>query len=133
LEEIKSRDGSVIAIVVNKQFHKDGINFLSKRHYSLQLGINSYKQGDIIKPHIHLNREITLMDLQEVIYIKNGETLVNLYDSNRELIKSIKLCTGDLIFFVSGGHGFEMSEDTVFIEVKQGPYLGKNKDKVILE
>jgi hypothetical protein len=29
----------------------------------------------------------------------------------------------------SGGHGFELLEDSVFIEVKQGPFV-EGKDKV---
>lgn len=82
---------------------------------------------------MHLNRKITIMNLQELVYIKSGETLVNLYDSNGELFQSVNLSTGDLIFLVSGGHGFEMFQDTKIIEVKQGPYLGKDKDKVMFE
>lgn len=127
-----SASGETIAIVVKKSFKKDGVSFISKNHFPLQLGISSYTKGDKIKPHIHIDREITVKNLQEVVYIKSGRVKVNLYDSNRELFKSIKLSTGDLIFFVSGGHGFEMFKDTTIIEVKQGPYLGKDKDKVKL-
>jgi hypothetical protein len=39
---------------------------------------------------------------------------------------------GDTIFFVAGGHGFTMLEDSKIIEVKQGPYFGKDKDKLML-
>ena len=28
------------------------------------------------------------------------------------------------MLMVGGGHGFRMLEDTVFLEVKQGPYTG---------
>ena len=34
------------------------------------------------------------------------------------------LKTGDVILLVSGGHDFEMLEDTDMVEVKQGPYSG---------
>ena len=37
--------------------------------------------------------------------------------------------TGDVILLVSGGHGFEMLEESEIIEVKQGPYAGE-EDKV---
>ena len=133
MEEIISASGETIAIVVKKSFKKEGVNFISKNHFPLQLGISSYIKGDKIKPHVHIDREITIKSLQEVVYIKSGRVIVNLYDSNRELLKSVKLSTGDLIFFVSGGHGFEMFKDTTIIEVKQGPYLGKNEDKVMLD
>ena len=32
--------------------------------------------------------------------------------------------------FARGGHGFEMMQDSEMIEVKQGPYDGKVKDKI---
>jgi hypothetical protein len=34
-----------------------------------------------------------------------------------------------VIVLVSGGHGFEMLEETEMIEVKQGPYTG-DADKI---
>lgn len=31
---------------------------------------------------------------------------------------------GDMIQLVSGGHCFKCLEDTIFLEIKQGPYTG---------
>ena len=42
------------------------------------------------------------------------------------------LKSGDVILLVSGGHDFEMLEDTEMIEVKQGPYAGED-DKECFE
>jgi hypothetical protein len=133
LEEIKSSDGSTIAIIVRKRFSKEGINFLSEAVFPLQLGINSYKKGHKIQSHFHQKREVVVNTVQEVIYFKSGSAQVTLYDLNKKLVKSLNLSAGDLIFFVDGGHGFELSEDTIIIEVKQGPYLGKDKDKELIE
>jgi hypothetical protein len=133
LEEIKSSDGSTIAIVIRKNFNKEGINFLTEDSFPLQLGINSYKKGHKIKGHFHQKREVVVNNIQEVLYFKSGKALVELYDLDKKLVKSISLSKGDLIFFVDGGHGIEMSEDTTFIEVKQGPYLGRVKDKDFIE
>lgn len=133
LEEIKSDDGLTIAIIVRKDFSKEGVNFVSNNGYSLQLGINSYKTGHKIENHLHQNRQLAINDVQEVVYFKSGEALVSLFDKNKKFVQSLKLSAGDLIFFVNGGHGFEMVNDTVLIEVKQGPYFGKESDKVIIE
>jgi hypothetical protein len=133
LEEIKAPDGTTIAIILESTFHKDGVNFLSKEEFPLQLGISSYKQGQKITPHIHLDRKIIVENIQEAIYIKNGQTVVNLYDKTKKLFQSVILSAGDLIFFIAGGHGFEMLQDTTLIEIKQGPYLGKNIDKEMIE
>lgn len=133
MEEVRSSDGNVVAIVVKNSFRKDGANFVTENSFPLQLGINSYKKGDTVKPHVHENRLITIDELQEVVFIKKGEATVMLYDSQRAFLKSIDLSTGDLVFLASGGHGFKILEDTTIIEVKQGPYLGKSKDKAIIE
>jgi hypothetical protein len=133
LEEIVSSAGQTIAIVIKKDFNKAGANFVSKNDYPIQLGINSYKMGQTIKNHLHKKRKVVISDIQEVIYFKNGEALVSLFEENKKFVKSLRLSAGDLIFFVSGGHGFEISKDTVLIEVKQGPYFGRDLDKVIIE
>ena len=133
MEEIKSEKGELIALVVRRDFEKDGVNFVSKPEFPLQLGISSYKNGEEIKAHVHIEREITINKNQEVVHIKRGKTRVDLYDSQGENIKSVELSAGDTIFFVDGGHGFEMLEDTKILEVKQGPYFGKDKDKRMID
>ncbi len=133
MEEIKSNDGKIIAIVVNKDFKKNGINFVSKKEFTLQLGVNNYKKEYKIKPHFHIGKKIIINKIQEIVHIENGKVIVDLYDLSGKKFKSIILSMGDTIFFIDGGHGFEILEDTKIIEVKQGPYFGKDKDKRIIE
>ena len=40
------------------------------------------------------------------------------------LVATRELLPGDIMLMVGGGHGFRMLEDTVLLEVKQGPYTG---------
>jgi len=133
MKEIISDDGWLIAIIVKKDFEKEGVHFVSKEDYPLQLGISSYRKGDKIKPHFHIQKEIRINKIQEVVHIESGRVIVNLYDLNGKKFKTVELSVGDTIFFVYGGHGFEILEDTKIIEVKQGPYFGKDKDKVLIE
>jgi hypothetical protein len=132
-EKIKSPDGKTIAIVVRANYKKNGVNFMSQEDYPLQLGISSYKEGDKIRSHRHINKKLVIDKIQEIVHFESGRALINLYDLNATKFKSIKLSMGDTIFFVDGGHGFTMLEDTKLIEVKQGPYLGKNQDKMMIE
>jgi len=132
IEEIRDRAGNIIAIIVRKDFEKKGINFISEEDFSLQLGVNVYSKGDIIKAHMHKKRNITINIIQEVVHIEKGRVRVDLYDLNAEKIRTVELSVGDTILFVIGGHGFEILEDTKIIEVKQGPYLGKKEDKIYL-
>ena len=54
------------------------------------------------------------------------------YTDDKEYLKSVVVTDGDVILLVSGGHGFECLEETMMLEVKQGPYAGEN-DKIRFE
>ncbi len=133
VSKIKSNDGRTIAIVVRKDFKKEGVNFISDPDFPLQLGISNYKENEEVKAHFHIENEIKINKIQEIIYIKKGKALANLYNKEGFNFKSVELTTGDIIFFIEGGHGFKMLEETDIIEVKQGPYFGRNKDKRMIE
>jgi hypothetical protein len=132
-EVVRSTAGEVVAIVVKKDFMKEGVNFVSEEDFPLQLGISCYKKGDRIRAHFHLKREVKIDVIQEVVHVESGSLKVDLYDSNGGKIRSVDLSTGDTVFFVSGGHGFQMCENVKLIEVKQGPYFGKDSDKKLIE
>ena len=133
LKVIKTKKGHTVAIIVKDGDNRDGINFISENQHPLQVGKNNYRKNEKIKPHRHLNRKITIETTQEMLYIKDGKVKVDLYDANNTKFESLILSTGDLIFFVSGGHGLEILEDTTIIEVKKGPYNGRTQDKKIIE
>lgn len=130
LKKIKSDAGDLIAIIIPKDFGNKGINFISEDNFPLQLGISSYDKGNKITAHYHQKIKREIKRFQEVVYLQNGRVQVDLFDLNNEKFDSVELFEGDTIFFVDGGHGFEILEDTKIIEVKQGPYLGRDIDKV---
>jgi hypothetical protein len=68
-----------------------------------------------------------------VLFIKKGKVRIDFYDNAQNYIDTRTLETGDIILLASGGHGFEMLEQTEMIEVKQGPYAGEDEDKTKFE
>ena len=56
--------------------------------------------------------------------VKKGRCLIDVYDDDHDLIATGELHPGDVMLMVGGGHGFRMLEDTVLLEIKQGPYTG---------
>lgn len=122
----------ILAILIGKDFEKQGIEFFTPDDFSQQLAYMNRPKGYIIPPHVHniIPREVVLT--QEVLYIKNGKVRVDFYDDDKNYLESIILNTGDVILLAAGGHGFEMLEPTEMIEVKQGPYCGE-ADKVRFE
>jgi hypothetical protein len=122
---------TLLAIVVRADAtSEEKYNFLSDPSQPLQLGMNFYGKGEVIANHAHLPREILVSSVQEAIVIGEGKARLVLYDEARERVADVVLGRGDLVLLTAGGHGFEILEDTKILEVKQGPYDGKSKDKV---
>lgn len=118
-----------LALVIKKDYHKNGIQFFTNDNDSQQLGYMNRPEGYEIKPHRHnlVPREVHLT--QEVLLIKSGKVRVDFYDNEQNYVTSRILEQGDVILLADGGHGFKMLEQSEIIEVKQGPYCGE-MDKV---
>lgn len=125
-------DYRMIAIIIYAEFEKDGIKFFTPNNFSQQLAYMKREKGYKILPHIHLPVPRDVKYTLETLFIKKGKVKVNFFNEEKEYLDSRILKAGDVILLVSGGHGFEMIEDTEMVEVKQGPYAGEN-DKVRFE
>jgi len=119
-----NHNGIELALIVRHSFSSDNIEFLTPDEYSQQLGYMNRAKGYVIPAHVHnaVKREVHFT--REVLIIKSGRLRVDLYNDDQEYVESAILETGDIILLASGGHGFEMLEDTEIIEIKQGPYAG---------
>jgi len=89
-----------------------------------QVGFVVYEAGGVIAAHRHVPLSRNIERTCEVIVIRKGRCEVDIYNDDRQVIATRELSTGDLVIIVSGGHGFRMLEDTVLLEIKQGPYFG---------
>ena len=118
----------MIAIIIYSEFTCDGIEFFTPNNFSQQLASMSQPKGYTIQAHVHKSVPRNVKYTQETLFIKKGRVKVNFYDEKKQFIETRILNPGDVILLVSGGHDFEMLEDTEMIEVKQGPYAG-NGDK----
>ncbi|MET0497666.1 MAG: hypothetical protein ABW106_05250 [Steroidobacteraceae bacterium] len=117
--------GRTLAIIIRREFRKDGIHFFTPNDFSQQLGYMNRPKGYLIPPHVHnpVAREVHFT--KEVLFIKSGRVRVDFYDDAQTYLESRDLNEGDVILLAFGGHGFEMLETSEIIEVKQGPYAGE--------
>ena len=113
-----------LAVIIRSSFEKDGVEFFTPDDYSQQIGYMRRPTGHMIPPHVHnpVAREVHFT--REVLIIRSGKLRVDLYTDEQEYVESAILGAGDIILLASGGHGFEVLEETEMIEVKQGPYAG---------
>ena len=123
VEEISS-NGTLLAYVVRRHIAPDATTFVTRPELSLQVGFVVYPAGGEVRPHLHLPIDRRIVGTSEVLIVKRGRCVVDVYDVEKQLAASPVLETGDLIVVMGYGHGCRMLEDTVLLEVKQGPYLG---------
>ncbi|MCX5751389.1 MAG: hypothetical protein NT099_06960 [Candidatus Saganbacteria bacterium] len=131
-EEIKY-NGELIAIILRSNFTSKETVFFSAPEFSQQMGYIVYPKGGVIKAHAHKKVDRKVFLTQEVLFIKKGRLQVDFFTNNRKPFDTRELQAGDTIFLCSGGHGFRILEDAEMIEVKQGPYSGRESDKEIFE
>jgi len=131
--ELIEHRGRAYAMVLRATATSDEkYNFLTGPESPLQLGVNFYASGDQVKAHYHLPRHLETNQIQEFLLIGEGRTTVTLFDADDHTpFTNFELGAGDMVLLLAGGHSLQMLEPTKVVEVKQGPYDGKAKDKVV--
>lgn len=124
-----SKDDNIYAIIIPKNFEKDGPEFFTPSDFSQQLGYMKYPKGHIIDPHIHKLAIREVRYTQETIIVKSGRIRVDIYSQDKNYMLSEELSAGDVILLAAGGHGFKFLEESELIEIKQGPYISFEVDK----
>jgi mannose-6-phosphate isomerase-like protein (cupin superfamily) len=114
----------MLCCIIRASFVPEKTTFLTPPEYKQQVGYVVYPAGGEIARHVHRPLERRLVGTSEVLVVKQGRCLMDIYNDDCELVATRELGPGDVMLMVGGGHGFRMLEDTVLLEVKQGPYTG---------
>ena len=122
--EIISAASGPLAYIIRGNQLPERTTFLTPPEFKQQVGFVVYPRGGEIQRHLHRPLERHLVGTSEVLILRRGRCEIDIYNNNQELVATRELRQGDVMLMVDGGHGFRMLEDTVFLEVKQGPYTG---------
>jgi len=122
--EIIEKEGQPLTYLIRTKTLPKTTTFLTPPEFKQQVGFVVYSEGSEIPRHVHRPFERNLIGTSEVILVQKGRCILDVYSDRRELVASRELEVGDLMLMVGGGHGFRMLEDTVLLEIKQGPYTG---------
>lgn len=117
-------EGKPLAYIIRSDLLPDQTVFITPPELKQQVGFVAYAKGGEITRHLHLPLERHLIGTSEVLVLRKGRCLIDVYNDDRQLVGTRELRAGDVMLMVGGGHGFRMLEDTVFLEIKQGPYTG---------
>jgi hypothetical protein len=123
VEQIQ-QDEELIAVIIRTELHPSKTTFITADSLYQQIGFVVYPAGGEVARHVHRPIRRELVGTPEVLIVREGRCEVDLYDEMRRLVATRELTQGDVIMLVAGGHGFRILEDTIFLEVKQGPYTG---------
>ena len=130
-------NGKILALIVRAahidqlQASGEPMAFITPDEFPLQIGIHNRPEGEILKPHFHLPfPELKDFPVQEFFYVIKGSVQIDLYDDQQgdAKVKEIIINTGDSVV-LNTGHGFTFLAPSQLIELKQGPYRGRENEK----
>lgn len=122
-------DGVVLAYIARGDEVPVTTRFITPEACNLQVGHVVYPGGGEIARHMHLPLERHVVGTTEVLVVERGRCEVDVYAPDRSVVATRELHKGDILIAISGGHGFRLIEDTVLLEIKQGPYPGGQSEK----
>ncbi len=123
-------NGELLACIISARVSFEQTGFLTPPEYNFQVGFIVHPADSEIAPHDHSAGEHRVNQIFEVLLVRKGRCEVDIYNRDREHVATRELRVGDLIIIIEGGHGFRMLEDTVFLEIKQGPYTGADQKRL---
>jgi hypothetical protein len=122
------------AFIFSPEDFRPGAQFLSESEWPLQVGLLTFPSGHAIAAHAHLlQSHPRAQPTQEFLLVVNGQLEVDFFDESGQFLQTETLQQGNALFQIRGGHAFRFLEPTRLIEVKSGPYLGREKDKHLLD
>ena len=130
--QFKNKQNKLCHLVFNLDTDIKGeISWIGEDSEYLQLGIWKYKADKYLQKHVHIRNERTITRTQEIVIVLKGIVVADLYDLDKNLLDTVNLYKNDVLISILGGHGFTiLSDDTLALEVKNGPFVSVEADKI---
>jgi hypothetical protein len=129
--EVKDKDVVLARYIPASTAWEEGLSFFSDDDDYIQVGTWGYDSPKELLAHTHNEVHRDVAWTQEVIFVKKGSIKAEIYDLSNKKIKDIICNVGDIIVLLRGAHGYHILEDdTQVLEVKNGPYVGADLDRV---
>ena len=122
--ELITANGQTLCYVIRAKTRPKQTTFITPPEAKQQVGFIVYPKSSVIARHIHKPLERHIIGMAEVLLVRSGRCQIEVYDEQKSLVAVCDLYKNDVVLMVGGGHGFRIKEDTVLLEIKQGPYLG---------
>ena len=131
--EVVEHGGIKYAEIIWAGTDVESSTFFSPAESSFQFGLLAHEAGYQEDPHYHKALPRQIDDLQQMFVMQRGVVDVQLFTDDRRLFREIRLTAGDAIVLIHGIHAIRVVEDFQALTVKQGPFIGDEVDKVVVE
>ena len=131
--EVIEHAGTTYAEIIWAGTDVERTTFYSPPRSSFQFGLLAHPAGHQEEPHYHKAVSRTIDDLQQMFVMQRGVVVIQLFTDDRKLFREVTLRAGDAIVLIHGIHALTVVEDFQALSVKQGPFLGDEIDKVVVE
>lgn len=130
MKEFKDGDLVIAKYISSNDAWGEGLKFFSADEEYIQAGTWGYDEGKKLLPHIHNEVPREVLWTQEVIFVKKGKIMAHIFNQKEEKMTDQEVSAGDIIILLRGGHGYTIMENgTQVLEVKNGPYVGADRDR----
>ena len=129
VKEVKQGELVLARYIPAEDAWSGGLKFFSPDEDFIQVVTWGYDNGKELLAHTHNEVERNVLWTQEVLYIRKGRILVEVYDTNETVVDTWQASEGDVVILLRGGHGYQILEDgTQVLEVKNGLLAARVKN-----
>jgi hypothetical protein len=127
---IVEKNGARLAMKLEDQDFAPGLSFFTADEDFIQVGSWRYPAGKVLAAHNHNRAPRSLDRTQEAVIVLRGRVRAEVFDEEDALAGHLEAGPGEMLVLFHGGHGYQILEDdTLAIEVKNGPYPGADIDR----
>lgn len=108
--------------------------FVSSVSENFQLGYGVISEAPLSIPaHVHKTNTRVINLTSEFIFVISGQLNCSILDNKSNEVQKLILTDNMALLQLTGGHAFEFLPGTRYFEIKQGPYLGRDADKEVVD
>jgi len=126
-------NGAIQAEILRSNVEVSSTTFFSSDDSPLQLGVMSHATGFQEPAHYHPLVKRDACQTQQFFIVTRGEIAVQFYDEFGVFLEEVTLLVGDSILIKTGTHSIRVNENSRCVTVKQGPFMGMDLDKVLVD
>lgn len=124
--------GTLVAQIYD--FRQSGpVVFPTPDSAEMQCGFGQIDDQKQVPPHIHNIVERKIRNTSEFILVLEGAADIVFLNEDGKVIDRATLASQQGFLQYVGGHKITFHAGTRYLELKQGPYLGHDKDKYVLD